>query len=86
MAWETSGKSTEAGITGLRVVGSLGETSLSHTHARLSCSLERDICAFIQHIFKNQLSAQNTRISKHSLCPKGSYSLVKETDAQINRL
>ena len=76
MVGEASRRGTETVITGLMVMNSFGETSWSHT-----CSLERDICAFIQHMFNYQLSAQNTKINKHSPCPKGTYSLVKEIDA-----
>jgi len=78
VVWEASGRGTDTEIVGLTVVEQSGGELLG------SCtrSFERDICAFAQYMFRYQLATQNTKINKHSQFPKGTYSLVKETDAQ----
>ena len=80
MAWEASGRGTDTEIAGLTVSEEFG----GDVPESCICSFERDICAFAQYVFKYQLAIQNTKINKRSQCPKGTYSLVKETDEQAD--
>lgn len=68
-------------MVGLRVVDNVWRASWNYIYSQLSHFLEKDIGTFIQHVFKYQSGTQNTKIKKCNHCLKGTYSLVKETDA-----